>query len=103
MSGLADVAKGAGVKPEIVTEVFQEILARVKKGEPVRIKGFGTFERRMYPGRTLTTPAVNNGEPIEFPDSYMLKFRQSQLAKSALNVAAAKKAKKDKKPKKSKK
>lgn len=93
MSGLVDVARGANVKPDVVGEVFEEILARVKKGERVRIKGFGTFEMKVYPGRTLQSPTVNDGEPVTFPDSQMLKFRQSQIAKRRLNVVKVSKGK----------
>lgn len=105
MSGLSDVAKGAGVKQDIVVDVFEEILKRVSNGERVRIKGFGSFEMKTYPGRTLVTPAVNDGDPITFPDSQMLKFRQSQQAKQRLNskTAAKKNGKNGKKPKKPKK
>lgn len=97
MSGLVEVAKGAGVKPDIIVDVFEEILKRVRDGERVRIKGFGSFEMRTYPGRTLVTPAVNNGEPITFGDSKMLKFRQSAIAKQRLNVVKKKKKKKKEK------
>lgn len=103
MSGIVDVAKGASVKQDIVVDVFEEILKRVSNGEQVRIKGFGTFEQRTYPGRTLRTPAVNDGEPITFSDSIMLKFRQSAIAKRRLNAKAEKKAAKSKGDKKSKK
>ena len=90
MSGLTDVARSVSVKPSIVAEIFEEILARTKKGEHVRIKGFGTFRSQMYPGRTLTSPTVNNGKPVKFDDSMMLKFRQSQIAKQRLNAEAPK-------------
>jgi nucleoid DNA-binding protein len=86
MSGIIDIAKGASVKPEIVEEIFEEIFTRVKAGDQVRIKGFGTFQAKKYPGRTLTSPTVNGGEPVQFPDSMMLKFRQSHLAKVRLNT-----------------
>jgi nucleoid DNA-binding protein len=90
MSGLVEVAKEAGLKPEVVANVFETILSMAANGDSVRIKGFGTFERRNYPGRTLVTPAVNNGEPITYPDSYVLKFHQSGLAKRRINIVAKK-------------
>lgn len=92
MSGIQDVAREAGLKPEIVANAFEAILAAVSRGEKVRIKGIGTFERKLYKGRTLVTPAVNEGEPIKYPDSYVLKFHQSQLAKRRLNIVAKKQA-----------
>jgi DNA-binding protein HU-beta len=93
MAGLNEVAKSAGVKPDEVEEVFEQVLRMVADGQTVRIKGFGAFERKLYAGRTLTTPAVNDGKAITFPDSFVLRFRQSQVAKQRIN-AAAKKGKK---------
>lgn len=92
MSGIQDVAREAGLKPEIVANLFEAILASVSRGEKVRIKGIGTFERKLYKGRTLVTPAVNEGKAIKYPDSYVLKFHQSQLAKRRINIVAKKQA-----------
>lgn len=89
MSGSRDVAKALGIKPSVVGDVFEEILARVGQGEQIRIKGFGTFQARVYPGRTLTSPKVNDGKPIAFGDSVTLKFRQAQTAKQRLNRKGA--------------
>jgi nucleoid DNA-binding protein len=101
MSGIQDVAREAGLKPELVANIFEAILHAVSRGEKVRIKGIGTFERKLYKGRTLVTPAVNDGDPIKYPDSYVLKFHQSQLAKRRINIVAKKQA--DAEPKTSKK
>lgn len=90
MSGLVEVAKESGLKPDVVANVFETILAMTANGDLVRIKGFGTFQRRKYKGRTLRTPAVNNGEPITYPDSFVLKFHQSTLAKQRINIVAKK-------------
>jgi nucleoid DNA-binding protein len=93
MPGIHDVAREAGVRTDILSNVFEAILAAITRGEAVRIKNFGTFERRKYKGRTLVTPAVNAGKPVEYPDSFVLKFRQSQIAKRRINVVAKKAAK----------
>jgi len=90
MSGLVEVAKEAGLKPDVVANVFETILSMAANGELVRIKGFGTFQRRSYKGRTLVTPAVNGGNPITYPDSFVLKFHQSGLAKRRINIVAKK-------------
>jgi nucleoid DNA-binding protein len=104
MSGIQELAKEYGLKTESLAQVFEAILADVAKGNKVRIKGFGTFARYLYKGRTLVTPAVNAGEPIVYPDSFVLKFHQSQLAKRRINIrakrdAAAAAGEKQKKPK----
>lgn len=91
MPGIADVAKGSGLKIDAVADVFEEILARVSRGEPVRIKGFGTFERRKFPGRTLKTPLVPGGS-VTYPDAFAVRFRQSVLAKQRMNSKASKAA-----------
>lgn len=90
MSGVSEICKESGLKPDVVVSVFETILSMVASGEKVRLKGFGSFERKVYPGRTLTTPAVNGGEPMKYPDSYLLKFHQSNLAKRRINIAAKK-------------
>jgi nucleoid DNA-binding protein len=90
MSGIVDVARGAHLKSDVITDVFEEILKQVRAGERVRIKGFGSFEMKTYPGRTLRTPAVNGGKPITFKASKVLKFRQSGLAKKRLNAKVEK-------------
>lgn len=86
MASLNDIAKRAGVRGDAATELFAAIFSAVKDGETVRIQGFGNFTVKTYPGRTLTSPAVNDGKPIKFGDSKMLKFRQSALAKQKLNT-----------------
>jgi nucleoid DNA-binding protein len=106
MSGLVEVAKESGVKPEVITNLFETILSMVSTGEKVRIKNFGVFERRRYKGRTITSKAVNDGEAISYPDSHVLKFRQSGIAKRRLNIVAKKAeraAAAQKKPKKAEK
>jgi len=85
MSGLRDIAKTLKLKLPIVQSVFQEIIARVASGEKVKVKNFGTFQAKVYPGRELKSPKVNGGKPLNFPDSMALKFRQSQRAKQTLN------------------
>ncbi len=90
MSGVTEIAKESGLKPDIVANVFETILSLVAGGDKIRVKGFGTFERKMYKGRTLVTPAVNDGAPIKYGDSFVLKFHQSQLAKRRINIVAKK-------------
>lgn len=89
MSGIQEVARGSKLKPEQVRAVFDDIVARVARGEEVKVQGFGTFKRKMHKGRTLKSPLLDGGE-VEYPDSYVLKFHQSPIAKTTLNVAAAK-------------
>lgn len=89
MAGLKEISKALKLKLPIVQSIFQEIMARVAAGEKVKVKNFGTFQAKVYPGRELTSPRVNGGKPFNFPDSLGLKFRQSQRAKQTLNRMGA--------------
>lgn len=99
MAGIRDIAKGAGVKTDVVVDIFEEIFRQVRRGETVKVAGFGSFVKKMFPGRTQTSPVINNGKPFKFPDSYRLAFSSSVQAKKRLNLKRKKK-KTDKKPKK---
>ena len=85
MAGIKDVAQRVGVKPDVISDVFEAIFTMIKKGDRVRIIGFGSFERKTFPGRKLQTPLVNDGSAFCFPDSYRVAFKQSQQAKGRLN------------------
>lgn len=116
MAGLSDIAKEAGLNPVRIPpdadkarlknldtsipleEFFNLIIAKCAAGETVRIKNFGTFKMRTMKGRTLKSPLMEGGE-ISFPDTQVLRFHQSQVAKGKLNELAPT----DEKPKTSKK
>lgn len=90
MAGIHDIAKAAGLKASDVTDVFEAVFQLVRSGESVRIVGFGCFDRKSFPGRTVTSPVINEGEPITFGKSYRIAFRQSDQAKLRLNMARKK-------------
>lgn len=85
MAGIRDIAKAAGVKPEDVSDVFEAIFKLAKKGDQVRVAGFGTFEKRSFPGRTLQSPVINDGEVTTYGPSYRIAFKQSDQCKRRLN------------------
>ena len=105
MAGLSDIAKEAGLNPAKIPEdadlkrlknldtsipledFFNLIIAKCAAGETVRIKNFGTFRMRTMKGRTLKSPLMEGGE-ISFPDTQVLRFHQSQVAKGKLNELA---------------
>jgi nucleoid DNA-binding protein len=113
MAGTHEIAKAAGVKADVVTDVFEAVFQLVRDGELVRVSGFGSFERKVFPGRTVQSPVINEGAPTTFGESFRMAFRQSDQAKRRLNMsrkkreakraAAAEEAKKGKKKKKAKK
>lgn len=98
MPGFNDLAKTAKLNPVVcrscgkktpttdnVDELLRQILDTVKKGETVRIKGFGTFKARLFKGRKLTSPLLEGGS-VTFEDALVLRFHQSAAAKRYLNA-----------------
>ena len=66
-----------------VDAVFDGIISTLKKGEEVRLVGFGTFavsERAASEGRNPRT-----GEKIAIPASKQPKFKPGKTLKDALN------------------
>lgn len=90
MAGIHEIAKAAGLKADVVTDVFEAVFQLVRSGESVRIAGFGSFDRKTFPGRTVTSPVINEGEPTTFGPSYRIAFRQSDQAKHRLNISRKK-------------
>lgn len=100
MAGLNDVAREAGLNPaedkktgkklntsEALEDFFNLIIKKCSEGQTVRIKNFGTFRMRTMKGRTLKSPLMEGGE-ISFPDTQVLRFHQSGIAKGKLNELA---------------
>ncbi|NTS64388.1 HU family DNA-binding protein [Sphingomonas sp. HHU CXW] len=86
---IAQVATNAGLgKAEAVRAVeavFDSISTCLKKGEEVRLVGFGTFavsKRKASTGRNPRT-----GEPMTIEASTQPKFKAGKVLKDSLNVA----------------
>lgn len=84
---VAQVANGAGLSKadagKAVDSVFDAITASLKKGNEVRLVGFGTFNvarRKASKGRNPRT-----GEPIDIPASKQPKFKAGKALKDAVN------------------
>ncbi len=81
-----------------VIDAFVEVVVEtLKKGEEVKITGFGTFTRSLRKARTYKNP--QGGEPIKVPDRYVPVFRVG----SKLKAEATEEVKKGKKSSKRKK
>lgn len=103
MAGLQDIAKEAGLNPtrdkdgkrvdttKVLERFWEVIIEHCRNGETVRIKDFGTFKARVYKGRTLKSPLLEDGE-VTFDDQLVLRFHQSVVAKRKLNQDFGKKA-----------
>lgn len=94
MAGIQDVARVAGVKTDVVVDVFEAVYRLVKSGKTVRISGFGSFEKKKFPGRTITSSVINEGKPTTFGSKSRMAFRQSDQIKRRLNVKRKKKVSK---------
>src|SRR5690606_10616764 len=88
MSGAAEISKDTGISTNQIHAVFESIFARVARGESVKVKGFGTFSKKVHKGRTLVTPLVNEGKPIQYEDSHYMKFHQSLSSRQRLKLAS---------------
>ena len=84
---VALVADAAGLSKidatKAVDAVFDGIIQSLKKGEEVRLVGFGTFDvsdRAASEGRN-----PRNGEKINIPASKQPKFKAGKTLKDALN------------------
>ncbi len=68
---------------ELVESVFSTLKATLKKGEKVKISGFGNFLVREKKKRTGRNPQT--GEQMEISARRVITFRPSQVLKAVLN------------------
>lgn len=81
VADMADMSKADATRA--VEAVFDAITEALKKGDDVRLVGFGTFaktERKAREGRNPRT-----GETIQIPASFQPKFSAGKGLKDALN------------------
>jgi len=87
MAGTHDIARDAGMKDTEVKTVLNAILGRVKNGERVVLKDFGSFEQKHVKERMIKSPQIPNGEAkVEAHD--VMKFRPAPFTKDVLNGRA---------------
>lgn len=55
----------------------------LRKGEEVRLIGFGTFKKTRVAGRTVRNP--RNGQPVKVPATNRVKFSAGKDLKKAAN------------------
>lgn len=98
MSSIDKAAKEAGVDQVVcphcgskfptkdaIKLFFKGILGVLNTGDRVNIPGFGIFTRKLLKGRSHDTPIIKGG--LSFTDTWVLRFKQSKIAKGVLNGA----------------
>lgn len=69
---------------EAVSAIFNEIETALKKGDKVRIKGFGTFEPKKVKGRKCINPKTK--EEMVINEHYSPKFKPSVRLKKEIKT-----------------
>ncbi len=84
---ISSVADASGITKadasKAVEAVFESITSALKKGDEVRLVGFGTFsvsKRKASTGRNPRT-----GEPMQIKASAQPKFKAGKVLKDAVN------------------
>ncbi len=77
----ADISKSKAA--EAVDAVIASIKGSLKKGDDVRLVGFGTFSVAKRAATTGRNPRT--GEPIKIPASKQPKFKAGKELKEAVN------------------
>lgn len=71
----------------VVETIFDNIIAALRKGEKIEIRGFGSFRTRERRGRVGRNPKT--GEKVEVPAKKIPYFKPSKELKDFVNNAAA--------------
>jgi nucleoid DNA-binding protein len=63
---------------------FNGVLEMLRRGERVSIPGFGSFNAKLWQGRSHKTPIIPGGV-LQFGDTWVVRFKQSKNARTYLN------------------
>lgn len=81
----AIIALDLGITEEQADKIFNAVISAFPKAltaDPdLRLRGLGRFQVKVRKGRTYRNPKT--GEPIEKPDTQVVKFTPSQALKDA--------------------
>ena len=66
-----------------VNDLLSTVTAALKRGDSVRLLGFGSFDVRPRAARTGVNPATK--KPLAIPSSKAVRFRASSALKKAVN------------------
>lgn len=68
---------------QAVDAFLKSIKDALKKGEEVRLIGFGTFKKSKVPSRVVRNP--RNGQPVTVPETNRVRFSAGKDLKAAAN------------------
>jgi len=81
VSGLGDLASGEA--EAIVDTIFDAMIAAIRSGDKVEIRGFGSFRIRQRGARTGRNPKT--GERVEVPAKRISYFKPSKDLRDLVN------------------
>ena len=81
VSGLGDLASGEA--EAIVDAIFDAMIAAIRSGDKVEIRGFGSFRIRQRGARTGRNPKT--GERVEVPAKRISYFKPSKDLRDLVN------------------
>jgi len=81
VSGLGDLASGEA--EAIVDTIFEAMIAAIRSGDKVEIRGFGSFRIRQRGARTGRNPKT--GERVEVPAKRISYFKPSKDLRDLVN------------------
>jgi nucleoid DNA-binding protein len=79
-----DIARRAGVTPDVVTKTFAAILEEISLGNLVVVEGFGKFRVGHTADRRIRTPIVEGGVAVQ-RSRRCIRFNQAKGASRRLN------------------
>ena len=84
---ITNIAKHAKLTKASATSAVDAFLKSIKdalkKGEEVRLIGFGTFKKTKVAGRTVRNP--RNGQPVKVPETNRVRFSAGKDLKKSAN------------------
>jgi DNA-binding protein HU-beta len=81
------MAEAAGISQasahKALDAFFHSVKKALKKGQDVRLVGFGSFSRKHVKAKTVRNP--RDGSPVKVPSGYRVKFSAGKELKEAAN------------------
>jgi nucleoid DNA-binding protein len=87
MPGIREISRRSKVKAKDIEKVFMAITVMIGEadGQAVKVQGFGAFYKQKVKATIIQRSFINDGEPVQVDDSYIIKFRQARRARQRLN------------------